>query len=133
MAPAMLPPGNISCGQRRLDGRKFSRAEVALSQQPIYRPGMNTPEKHSFCIYPLSFHVRRTGTDKYRPRCTKRYQLMGIHRQINRRQRSGIANEITRKPMVSSGGSQVLDLFTQYAAQDFGAPGTRRTNESCGY
>src|SRR5690606_6728955 len=127
----MLPPSDFSRGQCGFDWWKFSSPQITLPEQPVYRSSVHATEKHAPGVHPLPFHIGCSGADKYRPRCTKRYQLMGIHRQINRRQRSGIANEITRKPMVSSGGSQVLDLFTQYAAQDFGAPGTRRTNESC--
>src|SRR5215472_13911753 len=132
MAAGVLPESNVAIDLWRFDGWKFGCAEILLAEELIHGPGADSAQKHAFGVDPATFHLLRTAADENGPRCAESDELMSIHRQIVRSQRTSILEEVSGHPMISTAGGEILDLFAEFAAKNLGPAFARGANEADG-
>ena len=119
VAALVLPEGELAGGDRRLQRGELRRAEVLLSQQPENRSGGNRRQEASALVDPLPFGPRAgrgTIADERRPRRAHCDQLVGVDRQVVRRERAAVLQEVARHPVVFARTGQILDQLSEVAA-----------------
>ena len=128
MPLAMLPERDLAVDERRFNCGKLCRSHVLFAEKAIDRPCPSSRHETPFCIDPSVAFGGGSRADKYRTRCAKGDQLVGIDRQVAPIQRTGVFEEVASHPMILTGTGNVLDKFAEIAAVEFGAAFAGRTH-----
>jgi hypothetical protein len=121
----MLPERDLAAHEAGLHRRIVGGSQILLPEQPVHGTGADAGEKHPLRVDPTALDLERPGTDEHRPRRAERHELVGVHRQVVRRERTGVLQIVAGHPVVLALAGHVLHLLAEVAAVQLGAAGAR--------
>ena len=111
----MLPKREIPAEEAGYHRRHFGCPHILPAQETVYRSGAAAARNIPLASTQPS-PLWRSGTDEDRTRRAQSDQLVGVHRQVVRSERTGVFEEIAGHPVIFARAGDVLHELTEIAA-----------------